>query len=284
MNVSNKFLFLIILLLSACHKSNSSTDPLPTPDRFLEIQDRALKMSDNGWVVSRGTAGTAEHKGDALLWTGLALGTMNCEYDQPVKDALIKMLTDTAGGLYRHPDIPDEWSIDGAIGLYWGLSHRVALCHDADDWKDLFSLHMEKVALPPYFDVMRQTVAAQLGLATNPDTNSRGRLGAEVAAWAISTVSQKAAAYRLHLGFLVLDVVDAPKGAGAFCAVVDVAKIPLIEHFCGRPSLDAWLQDFQYNLYEYRHQRADWEGPDGQGLETPAIDYLIGYREELTQR
>lgn len=138
-------------------------------------------------------------------------------------------------------------------------------------------MHIKKEHLAPYFDTMRAVVADELGLGDAP--NDIGSLGSEMAAWAFATVSQRAAAYRVHLGYLVLDVINAPKGKAAYCGATEAAKIPLIDHFCGRAGLQSWVSGFQYNLYEYRHQRAIWETADGNGLETPAIDYLVGVRE-----
>lgn len=241
-------------------------------------------MSDHNWIVSRGESDSVEHKGDSLLWTALAMGVMDCDAGAPLEAALQKMLSDTNGALYRHPDLPDEWSLDGALGLYWGLSKRLEICGGKETWAPLFALHVEKVSLPPYFDTVRAVVASNLGLGDMPGVDELGRLGAEIDAWAIATVSQKIPAYRLHLGFLVLDTIAAPKSKATYCGAVKDAKIPLLEHFCSRPGLDSWLNLFAYNQYEYRHQRADWEAPDGDGLQTPGIDYLVGYREQLINR
>lgn len=269
---------LILALLAACgHKDPSKPD---APDGvphipYGEASQRLLTMLDDGWVVSRNQDGTARDLGDSLIFTGIAMGAIDCASGSVPEAALVKMLQERNGGVYRHPSIPDDYSLDGLLGLWWGIAHRTARCPETKAiWASLLPAHAAAVDVEPFFGVVRAQVMANLGVGAAPTVGERGTLGSEVAGWAFTVVSQRAAAYRLHLGFLSLDVVDAPKGKDSFCALVPKAKIALLEHFCGRGGLAEWTAGFAYNRYVYAFQRGDWEGPDG-APETPAIDLLV---------
>ncbi len=272
-----KLLALIILLSGCSPKPAPSIPASPLPISYESVADRLVSMMDRGWVVSRDQDEAAQHKGDALLFTGLALGALDCERGNAPEAALMQMFTDTGGGFYRHPDIPDEWSLDGAIGVYWGALRRAEKCPDsADKWRLALLQNQTKVDLDPFFGVMRDSVIAKLSAAPGPDQDQIGKLGAEVDGWAIGVVAWKQPAYRLHLGYLVIDALDAPNSKTAFCEAVKPAKMPLLEDFCARPGLQRWMQDYAPNIWEYAHQRSpEWETPDGKGLETPGLDYLM---------
>lgn len=271
-------LIMAFALLSGCSKVEKPAETVPKddPEAYAFVAGRALAMADNGWIVSRWDDGSMRDQGDSLLFTGLAMGAMNCADGAVPERALLKMLWDNHGKVFRHPSLPDDYSLDGLLGLWWGAYQRTRKCPESQDaWAEVLPEHATAVAIEPYFDAVLDTVR---GLEVS-ETN-RGKLGAAVAAWAVATVSQRAAAYRLHLGFLALDVVSAPKGKAAYCGAVKEAHMPLLEDFCGRDGLLQWVDDFQYDRYVYAHQRAVWEPQDGQlGLSTPAIDYLIALTE-----
>lgn len=174
--------------------------------------------------------------------------------------------------------------MDGALGLYYGVWSRVKRCNSRT-WSELITQHAQVVPLPPKFDVVRNQLLFDLGAGDEPSAEDRGALGAEIAGWALADVAQAQVGYRLHLGYLALAHVDAPRGKVAYCEAVKPAKMPLLEHFCGRGSLGSWAQDFRYDAWEYAFQRSPaWESPDGvPGLHTPAVDYLLA-AELLSQQ
>lgn len=270
---------LVLLALAACgHKEPSKPDaPDGVPHvTYGEASERLLTMLDSGWVVSRNPDGSARDQGDSLLFTGLALGALDCTSGAVPEDALVKMLGERHGGVYRHPTITDDYSLDGLLGLWWGIHRRTTRCPDTRPlWAGLIDEHAHAVTIEPFFRTALEQIAADLGQGAAPSAFERGLLGSEVAGWAASTVGQHAAAYRLHLGFLTLSLVDAPKGKQAYCNEVGAAHIALLEQFCGRPGLAEWTADFAYDRYVYAFQRGVWESPDGAGKTTPAIDLLM---------
>ncbi len=269
----------LLALLVACNGAKKTEDDLPkdVPITYESAADRLLAMADSGWVVSRYDGGAMEHVGDSLLFTGLALGVLDCRRGDTAEMALAAMFRQNGGQLWRHPSIPSEWSLDGAIAVYWGASKRMERCPESRVlWSELLQAHRDVVILPPFFNTMLDQVVSQASGGDGPSATRRGQLGAEVAAWALATVSQRQAGYRVHLGYLVLDVVDAPYGKVAFCEAAKDAGMFLVEHFCGRPGLDTWINYFRYDRYEYALQRAAWETETiPQGLHTPGVDYLM---------
>ncbi len=269
-----KSLAFIACLLACGHAEKRDETQPASVSIYDAAADRLVTMLDDGWVVSRHPDGAIADQGDSLLFTGLAMGTLDCARGAVPEAALSTMLRENHGVPYRHPTIKGEYSLDGLLGLWWGIDQRIKRCGARDVWASLLTEHKTAVSIEPFFGIVLDQVMGGV-----PSLNDRGRLGAEVTAWAIGTVSARAAAYRLHLGYLTLSIVDAPKGQGTYCEAVKDAKILLIEHFCGRPGLAQWIDGFAYNRYVYAFQRAEWEGPDGRpGLATPAIDLLMAIR------
>lgn len=278
---------LAAMALAACTSEKPSTasgEPVP----YEIAAERAIEMSSPaGWMVNRLDAGQVWEPGDSLLFTGIALGVLNCTDSRLSEDALITMLRETDGELYRHPDLRDrDAAADGALGLYWGVHRHLQKCPEsAALWKPAIAAHMPKADryLEGVFGPVLAQVAFDLGLGEQPSETDRGNMGAKMVAWAFGTVQSRAAAYRLHLGYLALSTVDAPHSKAAFCETVRKARMPLLEHFCGRDGLAAWARDFQFNRWEYAHQRSPaWESPDGRGstsdraaYNSPGLDYLV---------
>lgn len=274
-------ILLAILVLVGCQKDEPDKKPSPLPLPYEFVADRALDLSEpDGWIVNRYDNGLIRTPGDALLFTGMALGALDCERGAVPEAALTQMFTTAYGDIYRHPSMRSiPASLDGALGLYWGIHHRIAKCPASRSvWVEnmrAFDPHARKY-LEVIFEPVHEQVMAGLGLGMPPSEEARGRMGAAVAAWAFGVVQSKSAAYRLHLGYLALSVVDAHRGKVAYCESVTKAEISLLEHFCGRPGLASWVKSFQINKWEYHHQRAIWESPDGEPfLNTPGLDYLV---------
>ncbi len=244
---------------------------------------------DRGFVVSRTTDGAREGKGDSLLFTGLALYALDCKAGVPLADGLAKMFEVTEGGAYRHPDLAsEEVSLDGLLGLYRGIHKRVAHCGEKDLWAPLMRNHRVKMAgnLPAEFNLVAAMLGYKLGLNDVPDLRRVENLALEVNAWAVLVKARKAACYRIHLGLLSLQamvemgVPISDKARGTFAEITNGLGMPTIDHFSGRSGLEDWLHGFQYNIYEYRHQRCQaWEQPDGGDLLRPGVDFLVGYAD-----
>ncbi len=275
-------LILCLLALAACHKPNPESLPKAPADTFTEAENHAVaSTSPKGWIICTDAAGALGCFGDSLLFSGLAMGAADCEHGQIYEDAMVEMINGNDGALERYPGIPGA-SLDGALGFMWGMAKRAGRCADARPaLAAAFSHWRSKSAgsLEPYFDVLAVQVLADLGLGDPPSEHDRGVLGAELAGWAFADAVSQSAAYRIHLGYLGLSLVDAPKGRASYCAAVEKAKMPLIEHFCGRPGLSEWLGAFRYDQIEYAHQRAVWETENPAGHHYAGVDYLTGYRE-----
>lgn len=264
-------LFLLFALACAPREILREAAPDGAYARFLEAETRLLNMTEpHGWVVSRHQDGTIEHTGDSLLWTGMALGVLTCQGGNAPKSALTEMLA--AGKLFRHPAEPTRAvSLDGQLGFLWGVTKRHERCGDGAPLLQLY--RPDNLGA---FHVVLEKARYDLGIGPNPDPDSMRGLPTLVAGWAAAVVAKRAAAYRIHLGWLALSVLGDP-GAG-LCAVTARAGMPLINSFCGRDSLGPWIDAFEYNRYEYALQRAKWESEDGSGLETPGLDLLVALR------
>jgi hypothetical protein len=294
-----------ILVLTACSKAADKPEPLPpTPpveQVYAETIDR-LESSflDTGWVVSK-KHGEPYHIGDSLIWSGLYLYAAPCDRAQATESALLNMLQDTDGYLYRHPTLSTEASLDGALGLWLGGAYRAFKC-GSPSWPTAFKTHHNwlqdndwelnphsSAKAYPEFNYLPALISARLNGAEAAPTYTRlNTIEIEVAAWAQAVKSTKAACYRAHLGWLALVTAEvageniSANGRNAFCGATDGLDLPVIDHWCGRPGLEEYLAGFEYDKWEYRHQRCGgangWEYPDGGEAETPALDRLMALR------
>jgi len=276
----------LVSILLGCGEAPPKEAPL-SPDTDIaalkaDAELRLLEMTEPyGWVVSRWSDGRIEHTGDSLLWTGMAMGVLDCERGSVPEKALLDMLEETGGYAYRHPrEAARKPSLDGHLGLYWGIAHRVSRCPaSAQVWRRALTTH-KPVNVNALFTKVLDSVKFQLGLATSP--KGTATLTDSIAAWAYGVVLTKASGYRIHLGFLSLETLEAT-GAGLpasarskFCSATTGATMATVDHWCGRGDLPAFIQGFQPNAWEYAPQRASWESPDGKpGLETPGLDLIV---------
>ncbi len=277
-----KYLFMIALL-AGCGHADDKPEPSSPMDASVTYGAAAARlgtMLEDGWVVSRGPGGDPRDQGDSLIFTGIAMGALSCADGAVPEAALVKMLREKNGGVYRHPSIPDDYSLDGLLGMWWGIAGRTKRCPETKElWASLLPQHEAAVAIEPFFHTALQQVMADLGVGTAPTASDRGELGSVVSGWAFGVVANREAAFRLHLGFLTLSMIDAPQSKNIFCASVPKANIALLEQFCDRAGLSAWSTAFAYNRYVYAFQRASWETetvPSGE--ETPGLDLLVALR------
>jgi hypothetical protein len=285
--------FFIILFLAACTHETPKKDA-PTVSAlttYWTATSRLLGMLDRGFVVSRWEDGTAEHKGDALIWSGVTLGTLPCERVPEIADALVKMVDDKAGGMYRHPDLPDQVSLDGQIGVYRGIAEVMARCPgEAERWAPILAKHLapDSPAAWPLTE-FRYVPELALAVATGAEHPDRRRLDSLLGAiegWALGVQVGHQACFRVNLGYQTIKTVEAlgeeipAQRRENFCAVTRGMRLATVDHLCGRGDLAGWIDDFEFNRYEYAFQRCPWEGdPDGKpGLFTPAVDLLEAIR------
>ncbi len=250
--------------------------------------------------MSRHQDGTPEHQGESLLWTGLWLYAAPCgtESDATLRD----MITRGDGALVRYEPLPDEYrngrevTLDGALGLYRGIASRITRCPDmAAAWEPVVALHMKYLgdhfdyfnekassSLPDEFGFVLQGVAWKLGLAAKPSANDVHRVEALVAGWAGVVNATHAAAYRVHLGLIALQTL-ADLGIDvdwtSYCAATRGVGILTADWQCDRPGLKTWIDEFEYNKYEYRFQRAAWETENPGDIMTPGLDLLVAIRD-----
>ncbi len=295
-----KFL-LPLLLLVACGK----TPDKPAPEdprqaveaRYEEAYQRlSSRFVENGWIVSR-NGRAPEHTGEGLIWNGTFLSIAKCD-DIAIEQHLIRTIISNDGALIRYSPLGEyengrEVTLDGAIGLYRGIANRVARCPNAAaDWDLALTVHRQylfsngaslntktKASLPAGFEILPEVAAGYKNESTGP-------LLAQLVAWCAAVNATHSAAFRVNLSFLAIQALE---DAGytiptvyrnGFCAATRGVDIPTVDHWCGRGKLEEFINDFQFNVWEYRHQRSgSWESPDGNGIETPGLDFLIAVRQ-----
>jgi hypothetical protein len=292
---------LAMVFMAACSKEpaeRTTSEPSDsTQEAFVSAEDRLVdRFLDDGWVVSRHADGSPEHQGDSLIFTGIALGTLDCAHRHDVEWALAEGLENLQGGLERHRSLPDKVSIDGALGFYFGLA-TMKPCPDQVEWGHHILLHRQFVyshnmrlnpeadaQLVPEFDYVLDLLASSLGVADKPDGSRARTLETEVSAWALAVKAKKSACYRVHLGWLTLRSLEAlgelsQRGRRDFCSATEGMDIPIVDHWCGRTDLKGWLASYHEDEWGYRHQRCgSWESPDGQGLANPGLDLLVALK------
>jgi hypothetical protein len=290
------------LLLTSCGKASERPEPTPIPAsvraEFDAAERRLLsQFLEAGFVVSLWKDGTPEHRGDALIFTGIALGALSCTAGEVLERALLDMIYENKGGLYRHPELADKVSLDGALGLYFGVSSRIRRCPEARlAWAPAIKLHREffrrtgrlnaksDAKLVKEFNYVLDHLAHDLGVGTRPTADRKASLEKQIAGWALGVKLKKAACFRANLGFLSLRALEeqgASVGRREFCFATDGMKLAHIDHWCGRDDLEGWIKDFKYNAWEFQLQRCPgWESRDGKAdLLTPAVDLLHAIRE-----
>lgn len=292
------FIFAAIACSHAKAKPETpTTDPPPAVVENWGIeQDRALTFASDGFIVSLDKNQVTQNQGDSLIWTGVALASMDCQHGAKLDQALQAMVKTLNGGLWRHPSIPNDVSLDGALGFYLGVTHRITHCMEGDIWAPLLKLHQAAgSALNPNggtkledpFTAARDAVLSLVGIADYPGAVRIGALSEAAALMGAApgiahrTGVGSQACYRAHLGLLVMQIIEAtggkPSARNSFCAATVGYDLPTTDQYCGRGNLRAWTEAFQSDVWQYRHQRCPgWENPDGDGLLQPGIDLLRG--------
>jgi hypothetical protein len=299
-----------LLAIIGCAHAKKKPEPVDPSQEILSLYKTASnrlisKYLDNGtWVVSRHPDGSSEHQGEGLIWSGVALSALSCDDGKDIEANLQRSIMSNDGALVRYEPLGEyrngrEVTLDGALGLYLGVARRIQKCPGTGSrsWKEVLNKHC--AYLSETKGLLNQAAPATLGgfrylldllsftggaCGTGNPGNARG-VETEVAGWAMATVASRSAAYRLNLGFIALEtleLLDKPissQGRDEWCAATNGAGIPTIDAWCGRGDLRAWIAGYQYNQWEYRHQRAAWESPDGDGDTTPGLDLLVALKQ-----
>lgn len=299
-------LLFTILLFSSCSTVDERAKPKEPTDKiratYLEAVDRLFASHlENNWVVSRYLDGDTEHEGDSLLWTGIAMASLPCELGDVIEDAMAATIRRNGGALVRYEPLGEyangrEITFDGATGLYFGIFNRLENCGDTAmaRWRNVWGLHLDYLqrndwrfhanadaSMPPGFNVLRDYISHILGLGDKPVGSRIRLLESEAAAWSVSVIESGKPCYPAHLSFLYMLFLeksgDLLKGAAdTFCYATEEASMPWIDHWCGRKDISKWVSVFEYDKWEYRHQRCgSHETPDGKPrLMTPALDLI----------
>lgn len=292
--------------LVACGRGRGRARPEAMPasvdDTRLhaEAVERFARFLDDGQVVSR-VGDAPEHVGDSLIWTGVAIGALPCDAAAPLVARLTERLEANGGLLVRYEPLPEdkvgggEITMDGETGLYFGLGRYVTRCGVPDRLAAAWRLRQDAQAaaggrlhpnvtsiMPDQFTFTRDAVSYALGIRGEPSVDRLYVLEQEIAAWMVATVRERAACYRLNLGYLHIAAVEAmgyrvsDVGRLTLCAATGSAGIATWDHWCGRGGLSEFVEAFEWNRFEFKHQRCAYEEPDGrEGLETPALDLIL---------
>ena len=300
--ILNFFLILASFTVISCSKEDEEEPTEPATD-IREIYDDTAKRAvseflDHSRIVSRDKNGQPSNVGDSLIFSGLALYGLPCDLGTPIEAQIISEIGSLKGGLMRHPLEPNEASLDGALGLYFGIADRISRCGSSAVWKPAIDLHMAFVdgnhqrlnpksdsVLTKEFDYVLHLLGNKLGLRSKPTDDVKLLMGLESAEWARACMVAKKSCFRIHLGLLALKTVEMlgeniPKSVKwDFCDVTRESQMPTVDHWCERGDLKKWIDDFKFDVWEYRHQRCGYfETPDANGNRTPAIDYLVAVR------
>lgn len=293
-------LFLLVCLSCGKHENPEKESPPPeVVELYNSYSDRLVKYHlDSGFVVSR-YKGEPRHQGDAMIWTGMALYALPCDKVGPLLAGVWQMVQDLGGGLYRHPDLHDKISLDGALGFYRGMARLVKECPEHNETAlRIMEFHAKYVGnssrINPHHDLelvreftyVRDAVLWAYDMRHHPSDDRLQFFGAQIAAWAKAVKTARAPCFRVHLGLISLQTIEAVGKPipghlkAAFCLASDGMGLPTRDHWCGDKHISDWISDFKLNEWEYRHQRCpDWEGPDGKDYESPALDLLVGIRD-----
>lgn len=299
-----KKLILTLALVSCGHPLSEDAPQPSTKDiqkEYFDASNRAItQFLDHSRIVDRGQDGSAQGVGDSLIFSGLALFGLPCDLGSVIENQIISEIDSLQGGLMRHPVYePNDASLDGALGLYFGIADRISRCSGSiEKWTPAIKKHMDFVdsnsqrlnpksnsILTKEFDYVLHLMAYKMGVRNKPSNDTKLLLGLEIGEWARATMVAKKGCFRINLGLLALKTIEMLGESHAnivknnFCDATKDSQLPTTDHYCGRTDMKQWIQDFKYNVWEYRHQRCGlFETPDAGGMKTPAIDYLVALR------
>ena len=265
------------ILVAACAKAPQTPATPPEVLTYDAVADRSLAYKDaDGAVTSPGRPDKGA--GDRLIFTGLEAYGLDCARgDQP--SAFLHSFVASPSGT--------SVDLDGLLGFYRGVSKRMDAC--ADGWSDDLLrvrgyLEANDSFMPAPFDFIAAAVESHAGLRSAPTADAQAALEATVTAWVGADLAAKSACYRVNLALIALQTIESvgyPMSTAArtsFCAAALPSGIATIKEFCGEAGLSDYIANFQYNQWQYKHQRCTaWETPDG--IDEAGIDFLVAYRD-----
>ena len=310
------FWVLVCILFIGCGRidGESPPDKIDQPSKPLsqlieqgaQFLERLEEKNLHGpYVVSRHPNGRTEHEGEAILYSGILYGLLPCGHPlaERLGIGLSHMIMRHDGAMVRFEPLGEyeggrEITLDGAIGLYYGIIKRYEKCarEVKDQWSDAMGAHFEylrqndgelypgtDVSFFPELNTLPQTVASLFGRDKRPHRFRVRALQAELYLWSLGVRVTKAPCYRVHLAWLMMESMRLAgfnienKSKERFCSLTEPMDMPTIDGFCGRKEkLHQYLSTFKLDEWEYRAQRCGaWETPDGKGLTTPGLDYQI---------
>ena len=255
---------------------------------------------DHGYIVSRSADGAAQHVGEGLLWSGVALGNLPCDRAKQVMADLSTVMTTRNGEIRRYEPLPQEYAgrelnFDGETGLVYGFARFLQRCpNDTGGLSDAWRLHWEAIRrndgqlypgtgerMPGLFAFTTNALSVRLGLIPAVDVREQDTMEQAAASWATAVKLQRAACYRVNLAFMHIQAAEAlgyplsDLGRSMWCSATKGMGIATVDFYCGQSEILTWINAFEFNRFEYAHQRCSaWEMADGNGLETPGLDLI----------
>lgn len=300
------FVSFVSLLLCACGKSKpvDKVDPESQSQlRFSAIQDRLV--SDyllDGFVISKEKNGTPTDHGDSLLFTGLALGVLDCKKIDMFLLALDRMQDNFSGYLVRIDPLPEEFrqgdnfiSRDGATGALYGLQLAKRRCtaltekidHILSRWKDavgnslvLYPKSLAGIITPSFRTFWK--VGHSIGIS---DLEYENYIVSGLVTTSLIK-SNKSACYPIHLQtvqHLTFEIMGRPifkRNKDEFCGLTKDMGLMLTDWYCGRngDDLKLWLDNPEQSKHVYMSQRCTWENGDADDTLSPRVDFLVLFR------
>jgi hypothetical protein len=310
-------ILIVLLALIGCGRSESekpktvnSSPPAEDVSRFDAkynlLEARLLtEYLESGFPVSR-EGGEARDRGDAALFAGIAIGTLDCEAGRSIFEAIAATVGAAGGMIYRHPLLEPQTALkhgptsrDAMIGVQFGLVSRWRRCpEDRQTIADLWALHRNYVEelgngrLFPGAGEDKQIngglfwlwdrTANFFGINANAPRVPKERFNTDLIATASAIVAAKQACYPLHLGMLQMltaELIGSPVNSFtrfSWCSATNGTGNPMIEWFCERGSPSSWLDNYSLESgFKYQHQKCKWQDADGVKELGPGLDFLL---------
>jgi hypothetical protein len=304
---------LSLFLVSSCGKAEDHFAPEdPSEDQFADYRNLsetiARDFTHGGFsVVSRSPEGSPVHQGEGLIWGGTYLWAAPCDVGSEVSRSMAAMILKNNGQLIRVDPLGEyedgrEVTLDGAIGLMAGVARRVVNCGESDLWRDPWDkmikfqnanggkLHANvEATMVDQWKYLRDLIGYKLGISSEPGDHRLKDLENAIGHWALLVKTAKetgigsSACFRINLGFTSIITAEtlgksiSSAGRDFFCRNVSGMTIPTTLHWCGYLTIKEYINEFEPDIWEYRHQRCQWENPDGKDNRSPALDKLVAY-------
>lgn len=311
--MGHTIIVLILAALIGCEKSEDKfPDEIPSDEVKSEYRALSQNIVDNftigGFgVISRKPNGEPEHQGEALIWGGTYLWAAPCDISEPVSKSMAAMVDRLDGQLIRVDPLGEyiggrEVTLDGAIGFMLGVSRRITDCNEWQLWEQPIRkmidfqnanndrLHRNVQAkMTRGFTYLRDLIASKITASPKPSEDRKRDLEKVLAGWpalvqaARTTGVGSSACFRVNLSFssvLTLETLGkdfSQEARNQFCHNTKEMDIPTISHYCGRKSILEYIASYMPDQWEYRHQRCQWESPDGKENTSPKLDLLMAY-------